>query len=116
MFYWKAQADIFSKSLFNWSGNTLISLTKEKIDVLSGNGNINRKINRKITISIGRLQPNDAYIFKTIEISWFLHESDCRKPDWFSQKKLFFYKYSIIELNKIFSIIFPRIGNKEIGQ
>ena len=34
----------------------------------------------------------------------------------FHTKKLFFCKYSIIELNKIFSRIFPRIGNKEIGQ
>ena len=58
------------------------------------------------------------YLFRelwTMERSWYSHKSYGRKLDWFSQTKLLSFRYSNIELNKIFSRIFPRIGNKETG-
>ena len=65
--------------------------------------------------SRGGLQSNDAYFLWTMERSWYSHKLYGQKPDWFSQRKLFSCRYSNIEFNKIFSRIFPRIGNKETG-
>ena len=50
-----------------------------------------------------------------MERSWYWHESYGRKPEWFSQSKLFSCRYLNIQLKKTFSRIFPRIGNKETG-
>ena len=71
--------------------------------------------NETALISRGGLQSNDAYISWTTEGSWYSHESYGMKPDWFSQSKFFSCRYLNIELNKSFSRIFPRIGNKETG-
>ena len=65
--------------------------------------------------SRGGLQSNDEYISWTMARSWYSHKLYCRKPDLFSQSKLFSCRYLNIELNKIFSRMLPRIGNKETG-
>ena len=63
-------------------------------------------------ISLGGLQSKDAKISWTIS-NWYSHESEGRKPDWLSQRRQFFWSYSKMELNKIFSKTLPKIGTSE---
>ena len=65
--------------------------------------------------SFGGLQSKDAYISWTIESNWYSHESEGQKPDWLLERRQFSWRYSKIELNKIFSKTLPKTGRSETG-
>ena len=49
------------------------------------------------------------------ESNWYSHESEGQKPDSLSQRIPFFWSYSKMEFNKIFSKTLPKIGRSETG-